>query len=169
MWPSDYNSTLRVQYANTESLIQAIFSVQAFVTGEELSSAMAFIVFAQSLGPAISLSLCNLLFVASLKSQLSQQAPNVDAAAVIKAGATGFRAIVQPSNLPGVLTAYANSVDRTFYLVAALAASCGIVLWGMGWRDLRKGNSTATDEGEKSLKHDKTLENDPVDNKNLEA
>lgn len=99
---------------------------------------MSFIVFAQSLGPAVVLTLCNLIFVESLKSQIPLQAPNANAAAIIKAGATGFRAIVDPGDLSQVLVAYANSIDRVFYLVAAMAATCGVVLWGMGWQDIRK-------------------------------
>jgi hypothetical protein len=114
------------------------------VTGEELSSAMAFIIFAQSLGPAIVLILCNLIFDESLKSQLAKHAPSADAMAVIKSGATGFRHVVQSSDLPGVLLAYANSIDHVFYLVAAMAAACGIVLWGMGWKDIRKKNQSST-------------------------
>jgi hypothetical protein len=130
---------------------------------------MAFVVFAQSLGPAISLALCNLVFVASLKSQLPKQAPSVDAPAVIKAGATGFRAIVPPNDLHGVLVAYANSVNRTFYLVAALAASCGIALWGMGWKDLRKNHSSGASEDERTWRHDKTPEEDTKEKNTGEA
>lgn len=147
-----------IHNANSKPFVQAIVSVQANVTGEELSSAMAFVVFAQSLGPAVSLTLCNLVFVASLKSQLRKQAPSVDARAVIKAGATGFRAIVPQGSLHAVVLAYSNSVNQTFRLVAALAACCGFALWGMGWKDLRKETSSGVNEGEKGLKHDETLE-----------
>jgi hypothetical protein len=123
-----------------------MIAIQAAVTGEQLPSAMAFLVFAQSMGPAIVLAACNVIFDASLRSQLLQQAPSVDAAAIIKAGATGFRAIVQPGELPGVLKAYANSLDRVFYLVAASAATCSIALWGMGWQDLRKKDASGKRE-----------------------
>lgn len=99
---------------------------------------MAFIVFTQSLGPAIVLSLCQLIFIESLKSQIPQYAPSANVAEIIQAGATRFRAFVQDGDMNGVLTAYANSIDRVFYLVAAMAAACVIVLWGMGWKDLRK-------------------------------
>ncbi|RYP66871.1 hypothetical protein DL769_005903 [Monosporascus sp. CRB-8-3] len=116
----------------------AIIAIQTVVTGEELSSAMAFIVFTQSMGPAIVLTLCQLIFYSSLQTQLPQQAPHADAAAIVRAGATGFRGIVSQDDLPGVYVAYANSIDRVFYLVAAMAAACGLVLWGMGWKDLRK-------------------------------
>ncbi len=99
---------------------------------------MAFIIFAQSLGPAIVLAICNVIFDASLMSQLPSRAPNVDAEAVVRAGATGFRHIVSPGDLPGILVAYSNSIDRVFYFVAAIASACSLVLWGMGWQDLRK-------------------------------
>jgi hypothetical protein len=95
-------------------------------------------VFSQSLGPAIALSLYNVIFDASLKMQLAQRAPNVDAQAIINAGVTGYRSLVQPGDLNAVLKAYANSIDRVFFLVAALAACCGIFVWGMGWHDIRK-------------------------------
>ncbi|XXG96274.1 hypothetical protein Hte_002555 [Hypoxylon texense] len=115
----------------------AIVAVQAAVTGEELSSAMAFVVFTQSLGPAIFLALSNVIFVESLKAELPRQAPGADAAAIIQAGATRFRALVGERDLSAVLVAYANSIDRVFYLVASVAAACAVVVWGMGWRDLK--------------------------------
>ncbi|KAK4116025.1 MFS general substrate transporter [Canariomyces notabilis] len=116
----------------------AIIAIQTVVTGEELSSAMAFVVFAQSLGPAIVLTLCQLIFYTTLRAELPIQAPNANSEAIIGAGATGYRAIVSSEDLPGVIVAYANSIDRVFYLVAGMAAACGLVLWGMGWKDLRK-------------------------------
>lgn len=113
-------------------------SIQAAVSAQQLATGMAVMIFAQSLGPAIVLVLCNVVFLSSLTAQLREHAPRADAAAIIRAGATGFHAIVQPADLAGVLAAYANSVDRVFYIVAAVAAACGVVLWGMGWRDLRE-------------------------------
>lgn len=99
---------------------------------------MAFIIFAQTLGSSIILALCNLIFDSTLKSQISHQAPHANITAIIEAGATGFRAFVEPSDLHGVLVAYANSIDRVFYLVTATAGMGGIVLWGLGWQNLRK-------------------------------
>ncbi|ROW03046.1 hypothetical protein VMCG_05700 [Cytospora schulzeri] len=122
----------------------AIMAVQAAMAGEDLSSGIAFIMFSQSLGPTVVLTLCNIIFDTSLQSKITQHAPQANATAILDAGATGFRAIVSPADLPGVLDAYADSLDRVFYLVAALAAACGIFLWGMGWHDLRKKEGGAT-------------------------
>jgi hypothetical protein len=119
-------------------------TVQAAVGGELLSSGMAFVIFTQSLGPAIILVLCNVIFSSSLSTQLQEKVPQANAEAIIRAGATGFRTIVQPGDLPGVLIAYANSVDRVFYFVASVASASVLVLWGMGWRDIRKSGENGT-------------------------
>jgi MFS family permease len=127
------------------SMQLAIITVQTVVDGAQLASGIALVVFAQSLGPAIVLVLCNVIFLASFTPQLREYAPAVDPAAVIRAGATGFRSFVQSDDIPGVLQAYANSIDRVFYFGAAVACICALVLWGMGWHDLRK-KDTATPE-----------------------
>ncbi|KAI5920338.1 MFS general substrate transporter [Camillea tinctor] len=115
-----------------------LISVQAAMDGEELAAGISFVIFSQALGPTITLTLFNVIFSAGLQTEINQHAPQVDAAAIIHAGATGFRSMVSPEDLPGVLVAYANSIDHVFYLVAALSAVCGICLWGMGWHDIRK-------------------------------
>lgn len=117
---------------------QAVNAIQAVTTGKELSSGIAFMVFCQALGPSIALVVYNVLFGASLKAELAQRAPNVDAQAIIDAGATGFRSLVRPEDLGAVLKAYANSINHVFYLVAALAACCSIFVWPMGWYDVTK-------------------------------
>ncbi len=108
------------------------------MAGEELSSGIAFIMFTQALGPTVALTAYNIVFDTSLPSQITQHASQANVTAILDAGITGFRAIVSPADLPGVLVAYAKSLDRVFYFVAALAATCGIFLWRMGWHDLRK-------------------------------
>jgi hypothetical protein len=95
---------------------------------------MAFLIVAQSLGPAIALTLYNVDFAASLKSQLAEKVPNMSPQAIIQAGATGFRAIIAENDLPAVLVAYSNSIDRAFNLVAGY----GSCLW-----DLCLGNGVA--------------------------
>ncbi len=99
---------------------------------------MAFIVWCQYIGPAIFLALYNVIFDTSLRAQLREQVPNVDAEAIIGVGVTGFRSIVKPQDLPGVLVAFSNSLDRVFYLVAAAGVVAWAAAWGMGWKDLRK-------------------------------
>jgi len=113
---------------------------------------MAFVIFAQSLGPAIVLTICNVIFDSSLRTELNERIPHADAAAIMRAGATGYRQILEDAgDLAAVEAAVADSVGRVFYLVASIAAACGVVLWGMGWTDLRKeGNKGGERDGEGS-------------------
>ena len=112
--------------------------MQAAVSGDELLSGIAFVILAQALGPTVALTACNIVFDRSLLSQIAEHAPQADAVSIVSAGSTGFRSLATPSDIPGLLVAYTNSLTRVFYLVAALAATCGIFLWGIGWHDLQK-------------------------------
>lgn len=142
----------------------AVNAIQAVTTGEELSSAMAFMVFAQSLGPAIALALYNVIFDASLRTQLAGRVPNVDAQAIINVGATGFRSLVQPGDLNAVLKVYADSIDRVFFLVAALAASASIFVCGMGWHDVRRKGGPEDERKSTGARQDeKRVESNPAE------
>lgn len=116
-----------------------------------MATAMAFLVWAQYMGPTVFLTLYNVIFDTTLIKALRTDAPNADSGAIIVAGATGFRQVVGPDDLPGVLRAYASSIDKIFYL----AAAAGCVAFGaaalMGWKDIRKkpaGGAAALDKRE---------------------
>jgi hypothetical protein len=72
--------------------------------------------------------LYNVIFLGSMKGQIPKLVLNVVSTDVINTGAMVFRSFVSPENLSDVLEAYANSIDRTFYLAAALMALRGIFL-----------------------------------------
>ncbi|KAI1088255.1 MFS general substrate transporter [Rostrohypoxylon terebratum] len=122
-----------------------IMAVQAAMDGEELASGVALMVFSQAIGPAIANTLYNVIFLSSLPTQIAEFAPQANVQAIINAGASGFRSVVSPTDLNGVLTAYANSLGRIYYLAVAFAAICGIASWGMGWNDLRKKEVNSSD------------------------
>lgn len=137
---------------------QPLIAIQYAASPNELSSATAFIVWCQYIGPTIFLALYNAIFVTSLGPELLKQAPNADAQAIIAAGATNFRKITSKQDLPGVLLAYSNSLDKVFYLVAAAGVVAWCAAWGMGWEDIRKTkkeSSGMTEEQEINLGNEK--------------
>lgn len=99
---------------------------------------MALTIFSQSFGAAVFLSLAELIFSNSFRTLIAKNAPSVDAESVIEAGATGFRRFVFGTDLAGVLVAYAQSIDRIFYLAAAMGAGCFVFALGMGWKNLKQ-------------------------------
>lgn len=85
---------------------QPIIAVQAAMDGEALASGIAFMVFSQAIGPAIANTLYNVIFLSSLPTQIAKFAPHANVQAIIDAGASGFRPVVSPADLNGVLIAY---------------------------------------------------------------
>lgn len=106
---------------------------------------MAFIVWCQYLAPAILLTLFNTVFDTKLVSNLHKYAPDTNPQEVLLAGATGFRKVITPAQVPGVLKAYSDSLDIVFYMVLAVSLVCFLSAWGMGFNDIRK-TKQVTDE-----------------------
>lgn len=99
---------------------------------------MSTLMFFQTLGSAILLTIADTIFNNSLKTEIPKYAPSVNPETVISAGATAVRNVVSKSDLPGVLLAYSKSFDRVFYLAAGLSVGFFIAGFGLGWKDIRK-------------------------------
>ncbi|KAJ5157256.1 major facilitator superfamily domain-containing protein [Penicillium canariense] len=115
-----------------------LIAVQNTLPPSQISVGMSILMFAQTLSGAIFLTFADVIFSTGLKSTIPKDAPNVNPQVVIAAGATGIRDVVSNQDLPGVLKAYAKSVDHGFYMSAALGVCCLIFAFGMGWEDVRK-------------------------------
>ncbi|KAF6817717.1 MFS multidrug transporter [Colletotrichum plurivorum] len=120
------------------SMQMHIIAIQANLPPSMLSVSMASLVFIQTFGGAIFLTIAQLIFSEGLKGNLARYAPSVDAKTVLDAGGTGFRKAVTAEELPGVLTAYAKSISGVFYMCIGLAGVSFVLAWGMGWVDIRK-------------------------------
>ncbi|KAK3320578.1 MFS multidrug transporter [Cercophora scortea] len=123
-------------------------AVQNLIPHAQISVAMAILVFCLNFGGATFLTLAQTDFSQSLRVNIPKYAPDVDASAIIKLGATGFQRAVSPAELPGVLMAYSKSLDNVFYLVAGASVGAFIFAWGMGWEDIRKYKTKQGDDSE---------------------
>jgi MFS family permease len=119
-----------------------IIAIQNALPPSEVSVGMSILMFIQTLSGAVFLTFADVIFSTGLKALIPKDAPNVNPSVVIAAGATGIRDAVASENLPGVLKAYSKSVDRVFYLSAALGVVCMVFAFGMGWKDVRRKKST---------------------------
>lgn len=73
------------------------------------------------------MSIGQTIFSNTLLDCLPKYAPSLDPRLVLGIGATQLRQVIPPSQLPGVLEAYANSIDKAFILPAALGGACLLV------------------------------------------
>ncbi|RDL38696.1 Uncharacterized protein BP5553_03036 [Venustampulla echinocandica] len=115
-----------------------ILAIQSNLKPQEIPVGMGLGIFCQSIGGALFLSFAQTIFSTSLVDALPDFAPEVDAQAVINAGAAGARDIVSKALLPGVLLAYNQAVSHVFYLAAGASAVAFVFSWGMGWKSVKK-------------------------------
>lgn len=115
-----------------------IVAVQNTLPPAQTPLAISLIMFSGMLFGALLLSFSATIFTQSLRKLIPRQDPGADAQAIVAAGATGFRNILDPSELGGILIAYAKSIDRVFYLIAALSAVSFFLAFGLGFKDIRE-------------------------------
>ncbi|TKA69191.1 hypothetical protein B0A55_07076 [Friedmanniomyces simplex] len=130
-----------------------LVAVQNNLSPAMIPLAISLCMFTGMLFGALFLSASATIFTNSLRTLIPEYAPTADLEAIVVAGATGFRKVVAPDELAGVLLAYAKSVDRVFYLCAALAALCLPFSFGLGWTNIKakaqKKNAAAGQPAEK--------------------
>ncbi|KAJ5621535.1 hypothetical protein N7528_006318 [Penicillium herquei] len=115
-------------------------AIQSLVNPEQISLAMAIIIFWQNIGGATSLIAANAIFDNSLRSELEKRASQISLSpdTIVNAGVRSIRSLVSGSELTAVLAAYAKSVDKVMYLGIAVSIVVILVCPGLGWRDIRK-------------------------------
>ncbi|TVY38445.1 Aspyridones efflux protein [Lachnellula occidentalis] len=107
-------------------LQQPMIAVQTFLDISQVPVGTSVIIFVQTLGGALFVSIGQNVFANKLVEGLAKYAPTVDPALVLSTGATSIQKSIDPSVLPGVTMAY-NSGLTEAYLVATIMASFTII------------------------------------------
>ncbi|KAJ5305715.1 hypothetical protein PENANT_c041G09073 [Penicillium antarcticum] len=101
---------------------QPMIVAQAALKTVDVPSGMAIVMFAQTLGGAIFVSVGQNVFQNQLLQNLKIYAPDQDIARLVSAGATMLRSVVSGSDLHKVLVAYNAAITQTFYVTVAMSA-----------------------------------------------
>ncbi|KAH0292593.1 putative major facilitator superfamily transporter, partial [Aureobasidium sp. EXF-3399] len=123
------------------SAIQIPFiAVQVVLEEKDMPSGNAIAIFFNSLGGAISISIAQNIFANTLVKDIIKDAPGVNPAAVISAGATHVRDVVSAAQLPGVLTAYSNAVTTAFIVPIVTSGLAFVVSLFIEWKSIKGKN-----------------------------
>lgn len=114
-----------------------VIAVQANTDPDDTSIATALLVFCQTFGGAVYITVANAVFNIFLEDELKKRVPHLDFQSIISAGATGIRDVVPSIDVPEVLKVYSRGVAAAFWLAASCSVLMFIVSWGMGWKDIR--------------------------------
>lgn len=126
---------------------QALIAAQTVLHIDDVPVGTSLIMFLQTLGGALFVSIAQNIFTNRLLSNLAAKVPSLDPSLVLQTGATNLKnAIIakyDPGILSSVLIAYNKALQQTFYVSVAIAALSVIGSVGMEWKSV-KGKKVAT-------------------------
>ncbi|KAI4089188.1 MAG: hypothetical protein LQ344_005568 [Seirophora lacunosa] len=100
---------------------QPLIAAQTVLPLDDVPIGTTIIIFVQTLGGALFISVAQNIFTNQLMKNLIKSV-SIDPQLVLHVGATNLRKAVDPALLPGVLTAYNSAITQTFYVSMAMAA-----------------------------------------------
>ncbi|KAF2018695.1 MFS transporter [Aaosphaeria arxii CBS 175.79] len=122
-------------------------AVQVVTSTKDMPTANACVMFFNSLGGAIAISIAQNIFVNSLSREIPKHVPGLDPRIVIGAGATYVRNVVPAELLEGVLVAYTKAITSAFILAIATAGMAFAVSLGMEWKSVKGKKIVAAGAG----------------------
>lgn len=117
---------------------QSFTAVQAVLRLEQIPIATAAVTCFQSLGGAVFVSIGNSILSNDLR-RVSQahELPGIDIEAVIAAGATKFRSMIAPADLPAMIAVYNAALQKVFVAAVPLAGLAFVSTLLLEWRSVK--------------------------------
>ena len=116
---------------------QPNLAAQATLSRRDVSTGASLMVFGQSLGGSIFISVAQNIFSNKLVQGFSA-IPGLDPELAISSGATEIRNVVPPELLPQVLDVYNTAIVSAFYVGTALACATVVGAVLMPWTSIKK-------------------------------
>ncbi|KAF7169101.1 hypothetical protein CNMCM5623_001909 [Aspergillus felis] len=110
---------------------------QTVLNVDDIPVGTSVIIFAQTLGGALFVSVAQNVFGNSLVKGVLQGSPGLDPGYVMQAGATDLGSIIPSQHLLAVQKAYNHALAQTFYVSVALSALSIVGAAGMEWRSVK--------------------------------
>lgn len=116
---------------------QPLIAVQTVLHLADIPTGTALIMFTQTFGGALFVSVGQNVFTNRLLAGLKDSAPGIDPQLILRIGATTIKKAVPPNFLPGVLIAYNRALTQTFYVSVAMSALSVIGVACLEWRSVK--------------------------------
>jgi hypothetical protein len=116
---------------------QALMTVQATLPLKDVPTGTALVMFTQTFGGALFVSVAQNIFNNRLISEIPKYAPSIDPSIVIHVGATSLRNDIPAQFLPGVQHAYNIALTSTWYISVAMSALQIIGALAVEWKSVK--------------------------------
>jgi len=114
-----------------------LIAVQTVLSKKDLPLGTSVVIFAQTLGGAIMVSIAQNVETNELIKNLKLQNVSVSTSTILKTGATNLRTVVDAQDLPSVQIAYNEALSQTFYVGVACAALSIIGALAVEWKSVK--------------------------------
>ncbi|KAK5242029.1 MFS sugar transporter [Cryomyces antarcticus] len=116
---------------------QTLIAVQTVLPAADIPIGTAIMMFSQTLGGALFISIAQNVFTNQLLKSLKEAVPDLNPAIVLATGATSLKTSIEARFLPGVLQAYNTAIMDTFYVSVALGALSLFGALAMEWKSVK--------------------------------
>ncbi|KAJ7620460.1 major facilitator superfamily domain-containing protein [Roridomyces roridus] len=116
---------------------QPFIATQVVLEAEDIPIGTSIILFAQTLGGALFVSIGQNVFTNRLVRELVKNVPGVDPQVVLDVGATDLKNAIDPQFIGAVLESYNNAVVSTFYVSVAMACISLIGSLAIEWKSVK--------------------------------
>ena len=116
---------------------QPLIAVQTVLPLKDVPIGTATIMFCQTLGGALFISVAQNIFSNQLINNVVASAPGLNPQQVLSVGATQLKTLIPAGGYQGVLEAYNNTITQTFYVSVATSALSVIGAACMQWRSVK--------------------------------
>ena len=121
-------------------LQQPLVAVQTVLDIKDVAVGASLIVFTQSIGGAMFVSVGETVLETQLVTALALNAPSIDPADVLAAGATGLESAFPADLLPAIILSYNEALTKVFVVCAAMAAYTIIGGLFVEWKSVKGKN-----------------------------
>lgn len=128
---------------------QAQLAAQTVLKRVDVPTGLALMVFMQTMGGAIFISVGQNILTSNLVSGITQIVEGVDPAMIVNTGATELRHLVPTDQLPAVLEVYNHALRQVFLISAGLSSAAILGALGLEWKSVKKDKKGTTKDAEK--------------------
>ncbi|KAJ7446316.1 major facilitator superfamily domain-containing protein [Mycena latifolia] len=116
---------------------QPMLAAQTVLDLKDVPIGVAIIMFSQTMGSALFISIAQNVFTSKLVSGLVATVPGVSPSLVLSTGATSLKDAIAPEFLSGVLLVYNQAVVAAFYVATAMASLALVGALVIEWRNIK--------------------------------
>ncbi|KAJ8069664.1 hypothetical protein OCU04_000096 [Sclerotinia nivalis] len=116
---------------------QPLIACQTVLDISQVPTGTSVIIFVQTLGGALFVSIGQNIFTNKLSQNLAHYVPDLDPAVVLSTGATSIQKDIAPEYLAGVTISYNNALTQSFMVAAVMAALTIIGSVAIEWKSVK--------------------------------